>query len=85
MVSATGISQDYPVTVEARDDEPLLGHPGDITQKPDEGIYWNLFTGKCEAFADQYTQLTPDLGTASIAQAGIWIVRIQGTISPSEN
>jgi hypothetical protein len=85
MVSATGISQDYPVTIQARDDEPLLGHLGDITQKPGESIYWNLFTGKFEASADRYTQLTPDIGTASIAQTGIWIVRSQAAISPSEN
>ncbi|KAJ5670397.1 uncharacterized protein N7477_005760 [Penicillium maclennaniae] len=43
MVSATEHSQDYPVTIEARDDEPLLGHPGDILHKPDDGIYRHLF------------------------------------------
>jgi hypothetical protein len=46
MASATGIPQDHPETIEARDDEPLLGHRGDVTQKPDEGFYWNLVTGK---------------------------------------
>ncbi|KAJ5332069.1 uncharacterized protein N7506_005852 [Penicillium brevicompactum] len=43
--------------LESRDDEPLLGRPGDVTQRSDEGIYRNIFTG-----------------TASIAQAGIWIL-----------
>ncbi|KAJ5485978.1 hypothetical protein N7530_000278 [Penicillium desertorum] len=57
MASATGIPQDHPATIEAREDEPLLGRPGDVTQKPDEIIYRNLFTG-----------------TASVAQAGIWIL-----------
>ncbi|CAG8886929.1 unnamed protein product [Penicillium egyptiacum] len=57
MASATGIPQDHPATIESRDDEPLLGRPGDVTQKPDETIYRNLFTG-----------------TASVAQAGIWIL-----------
>lgn len=75
MASATGIPQDLPATIEARDDEPLLGRPGDVTQKPDESIYRNLFTGECGmVFADRIP-LTPDLGTASVAQAGIWIVR----------
>ncbi|CAG8164198.1 hypothetical protein PENNAL_c0003G09994 [Penicillium nalgiovense] len=57
MASATGIPQDHPTTIEAREDEPLLGRPGDVTQKPHEIIYRNLFTG-----------------TASVAQAGIWIL-----------
>ncbi|KAJ5361025.1 hypothetical protein N7541_001869 [Penicillium brevicompactum] len=43
--------------LESRDDEPLLGRPGDVTQRSDEVIYRNIFTG-----------------TASIAQAGIWIL-----------
>ncbi|KAJ5950860.1 Cytochrome b561 eukaryote [Penicillium vulpinum] len=57
MASATGIPQDHPETIISRDDEPLLGDPGDVTQKPNEIIYRNLFTG-----------------TASVAQAGIWIL-----------
>lgn len=43
MASATGIPQD---PIQPRDDEPLLGRPGDVTQKPDENIYRNLFTGE---------------------------------------
>jgi hypothetical protein len=46
MLPAAGISQDYPVTNEARDDEPLLGHPGETPQKPEESIYLNLFAGE---------------------------------------
>jgi hypothetical protein len=46
MASATGIPQEHPETIEAREDEPLLGRPGDVTQKPEEGIYRNLFTGE---------------------------------------
>jgi hypothetical protein len=49
MASATGIPQDHPATIEAREDEPLLGRPGDVTQKPDEIIYRNLFTGEHES------------------------------------
>ncbi|KAJ5799617.1 uncharacterized protein N7518_001685 [Penicillium psychrosexuale] len=67
MASATGIPQAHPVTIESREDEPLLGRPGDVTQKPEEAIYRNLFTG-----------------TASVAQAGIWILAAlvwQGVLS----
>ncbi|KAJ6170467.1 hypothetical protein N7485_007813 [Penicillium canescens] len=67
MASATGIPQEHPVTIESRDDEPLLGRPGDVTQKQNESIVRNLFTG-----------------TASVAQAGIWILAAlvwQGVLS----
>ncbi|KAJ6143328.1 Cytochrome b561 eukaryote [Penicillium samsonianum] len=67
MASATGIPQEHPETIISRDDEPLLGRRGDVTQKSDECIYRNLFTG-----------------TASIAQAGIWILAAlvwQGVLS----
>ncbi|KAE8354134.1 hypothetical protein BDV28DRAFT_131663 [Aspergillus coremiiformis] len=45
MASATGIPQGHPHTIEAREDEPLLGGPGDVVQKEDEYIFYNLFTG----------------------------------------
>lgn len=45
MASATGIPQEHPQTIEAREDEPLLGRPGDVVQKEDEYIIYNLFTG----------------------------------------
>ncbi|KAJ9659320.1 hypothetical protein H2198_003196 [Neophaeococcomyces mojaviensis] len=42
MASATGI----PEQNAARDEEePLLGRPGDVTQKPEQGFHWNLVTG----------------------------------------
>ncbi|CAG8235091.1 unnamed protein product [Penicillium olsonii] len=31
--------------LDSRDSEPLLGRPGDVTQRSDEGIYRNIFTG----------------------------------------
>lgn len=46
MASATGIPQTHPVTAESREDEPLLGHPGDVEQAEDENILHNLITGK---------------------------------------
>lgn len=49
MASATGIPQEHPETIISRDDEPLLGRRGDVTQKSDECIYRNLFTGERES------------------------------------
>ncbi|KAK1140122.1 Serine--tRNA ligase, mitochondrial [Aspergillus melleus] len=45
MASATGIPQDHPQTIESREDEPLLGGPGQIVQKESDYIFYNLFTG----------------------------------------
>jgi hypothetical protein len=45
MASATGIPQDHPYTIEAREDEPLLGRREDVIQKDNESIFFNLFTG----------------------------------------
>ncbi|KAF7595840.1 hypothetical protein BBP40_004652 [Aspergillus hancockii] len=45
MASATGIPQEHPQTIEAREDEPLLGRPGDVVQKESHYIFYNLFTG----------------------------------------
>lgn len=45
MASATGMSGNNPSRGE---EEPLLGDPGDVTQKPDQGFQWNIVTGeKC--------------------------------------
>ncbi|KAJ5749026.1 uncharacterized protein N7511_010722 [Penicillium nucicola] len=65
MASATGIPQEHPVTIESRDDEPLLGR--EEHSQPHGSIARNLFTG-----------------TASVAQAGIWILAAlvwQGVLS----
>ncbi|KAJ5104124.1 Cytochrome b561 eukaryote [Penicillium argentinense] len=45
MASATGIPEVHPTTIASQEDEPLLGHPGDVTQKQDESIARNLITG----------------------------------------
>lgn len=72
MASATGIPEQNP----ARDEEePLLGRPGDVTQKPDEGFQWNIITGKTSSGkVDWRTSADRDLGTAAVAQAGTWIL-----------
>lgn len=54
MASATGIPEH---SVARDEEEPLLGRPGDVTQRPEQGFQWNILTG-----------------TASIAQAGAWIL-----------
>ncbi|KAF7172492.1 hypothetical protein CNMCM5623_004706 [Aspergillus felis] len=45
MASATGVPQEHPQTIEAREDEPLLGGPGAVTQRDSEHIYRNLIKG----------------------------------------
>ena len=42
MASATGVPEENPALQE---EEPLLGRPGDVTQKPGQGLLFNLFTG----------------------------------------
>ena len=48
MASATGIPQESPARIveAAREDEPLLGRPGDVTQAEDEYLMRNLSSGK---------------------------------------
>jgi hypothetical protein len=45
MASATGVPQEHPQTIEAREDEPLLGGPGAVTQGDSDPIYRNLIKG----------------------------------------
>lgn len=42
MASATGIPEQNPASSEQ---EPLLGRPGDATQKQDQALYFNLWNG----------------------------------------
>jgi len=42
MASATGIPEQNPAIEE---EEPLLGRPGDVTQRPNQGLQWNFITG----------------------------------------
>lgn len=44
MTSTSDIPQNHSERVEP-EDEPLLGRPGDASQKPDDSILRNLFTG----------------------------------------
>ncbi|EEH36726.2 hypothetical protein PAAG_07144 [Paracoccidioides lutzii Pb01] len=59
MASATGIPDECPTAISSssNEQEPLLGRPGDVSQKEDQALVTNLITG-----------------TATIAQAGIWIL-----------
>ncbi|KAI9863730.1 MAG: hypothetical protein M1824_006327 [Vezdaea acicularis] len=57
MASATGIPAQAPLHDAATEDEPLLGGPGDASQRREKGLWFNLL-----------------LGTAVIAQGGIWIL-----------
>lgn len=42
MASSTGVPEHNHAHAET---EPLLGRPGDVTQKPSEGLQWNFVTG----------------------------------------
>ena len=42
MASATGIPEHNTARSE---EEPLLGRPGDATQKPEQGLQFNFITG----------------------------------------
>jgi hypothetical protein len=72
MASATGIPQD---NAAAREDEPLLGGPGDATQRPSEGLQWNFIKG---TGMYQYLSLScrdhANAKAAVLAQAGIVIL-----------
>ncbi|MCJ1417519.1 hypothetical protein MMC32_003863 [Xylographa parallela] len=57
MASATGIPDQNPASRGSEENEPLLGEPGDASQKSEKGIQFNFV-----------------IGTAVIAQAGIWIL-----------
>lgn len=58
MASATGIPQQHPdddvsasasaASSRSREHEPLLGKPGDVTQKETTGIQNNLITGELQ-------------------------------------
>lgn len=48
MASATGIPQAHPDTIVSQETAPLLGRPGDVTQKQDESIARNLISGELE-------------------------------------
>jgi hypothetical protein len=54
MASATGIPEQVPASSEQ---EPLLGRPGDASQKTGQPLYANLY-----------------IGTAILAQVGVWIM-----------
>jgi len=49
MASATGIPEPNPAlnAREVEEDEPLLGGPGDASQKESKGIQFNFIIGRC--------------------------------------
>lgn len=46
MASATGIPQEHPRTIEAEAEQPLLGGPGAATQREEDAMPYNVFTGE---------------------------------------
>jgi hypothetical protein len=45
MASATGIPENVPPELEAREDEPLLGPPGGASQQDGKSLFYNLIIG----------------------------------------
>lgn len=45
MASATGIPAQAPLHDAATEDEPLLGGPGDASQRREKGLWFNLLLG----------------------------------------
>ena len=74
MASATGIPESSPAGHGRGEDEPLLGRAGDASQPEGKGLQFNLVIGKTGSTIFGLLLLILELGTAIIAQAGIWIV-----------
>jgi hypothetical protein len=81
MASATGIPDQAPT-----EQEPLLGRAGDASQKEGKSIIFNLFMGQSSVSLEIVLSTSAGLeanlecqhiGTAVLAQAGIWIVGLQ--------
>jgi hypothetical protein len=70
MASATGIPEQDPTTT-AGEDEPLLGRPGDASQTSD-GLQYNWVLGWYQIRRE--TEANSYIGTAILAQGGIWIL-----------
>ena len=48
MASATGIPDQTPASRGSEENEPLLGEPGDASQKSEKGIQFNFIIGRLE-------------------------------------
>lgn len=74
MASATGVPEQNPALQE---EEPLLGRPGDVTQRPGQGLQFNFVKGTGRATLSRSlsngSRLTV-VTTAILAQAGIIIL-----------
>lgn len=74
MASATGIPQTDPTTIDSQESAPLLGQPGDATQRQGDSIGRNLISGESDS-GETLSAVTDHItGTASVAQAGVWVV-----------
>lgn len=72
MASATGIPQEHPQAIEAREDEPLLGARGQAVQKESDYIFYNLFTGKLVLGSQLCRQLSDDRRDRNGYCGSIW-------------
>ena len=68
------LSHQSPQPIDPPEDEPLLGSPGQAVERPARNIYHNLITGESYQLAEYNNIILTSIGTATVAQAGIWIV-----------
>jgi hypothetical protein len=74
MASATGIPPNAAAARGQSEEEPLLGRRGDASQIEGQPLWWNLWIGMCTNGKGSGIGLMGAIGTAPIAQAGIWIL-----------
>jgi len=71
MASATGIPENNPALEE---EEPLLGRPGDVTQKPGQALASNFVTGTGSPWLCSLASFLLMIFPAILAQIGIWVL-----------
>lgn len=70
-------SGDHAATVEAREDQPLLGQPGEVVQKENVSIYRNFLNGEFvpDLISGAGTPTDHQFTTlGTVAQVGVWVV-----------
>jgi hypothetical protein len=72
MASAADIPENG-ADVDGGENEPLLGRSDSIAQKDQQPIQNNLIIG--QSLPQLTSSLTSVIGTGTVAQAGVWIVR----------
>ncbi|KAJ6115876.1 Cytochrome b561 eukaryote [Penicillium sp. IBT 18751x] len=82
MASATGIPQTDPATIVSQESAPLLGRPGDATQRQGESVARNLISDRITVLPDaSFVQLLASSGLLLQIQAALVL---QPTATPQQ-